>query len=101
MAEIKENGKKIRLSIASPTGVIFDGDCDALTVTVADSAADGSFGGSAGIHPGHIAAAAALADGGRVRARLDGEVVLDILLRGGFAQIAPDRVSILTDGVAE
>jgi F0F1-type ATP synthase epsilon subunit len=91
---------KLRFRLLTPAGEAYSGPCDDVELTAKDDAA-GNGGGSLGIRRGHIPAVVALEEGGRVRVLLEGETVFAAHVRGGFARIDRESVTVLTAEIVE
>lgn len=87
------------LRILTPEGVLAEVRCEAVQLMLSDDSA-GRGGGGIGIRRGHTEAVLAL-QRGTVSARTGGEEVYRACLRGGFAAVHHDVITILTDGEAE
>ncbi len=85
----------IKLSIVTPNGETASVTCDSVRLNAQDDK-NGRKGGGLGIRRGHTSAMIALADG-VVTALLGENVVLKAKVKSGFAAVAQDTVSILTD----
>ena len=92
MADTK---KGVTLKVVTPTGLFAEAECDAVTLTIADNA-DGRGGGSIGILRGHLPGVFALAPG-EVQYRTGDKNTLCCTVRGGFASLQSDVLTILTD----
>ena len=93
-------GAKLLFRVLTPQGERFKGECDAVDLWVTDDAA-GNGGGSMGILPGHIPAVAALEEGGRVKAVDGGNTVYSARIRGGYARVDRESVTVLTPETEE
>ena len=91
-------GAKLLFRVLTPQGERFKGECDAVDLWAKDDAG-GNGGGSMGILPGHLPAVAALAEGGRVRATSEGQAVYTAHVRGGYARVDRESVTVLTPEV--
>ena len=89
----------ILLRILTPEGMLSEIRCDAVNLTLSDDRT-GRGGGSIGIHRDHAEAILALQKG-PVFARTGNEEVFRTVLRGGFAAVRHNVVTVLTDGAAE
>lgn len=85
MELIMEN--KLRLEIVTPYGLIFSGDVDEITAT----GSEGEFG----VLPGHASFITTLKTG-MLTCRQDSGA-LYFFASGGYAEIEPDKVTILAD----
>ena len=90
----------LRFRLLTPAGEGFSGPCDYVELTAKDDAA-GNGGGSLGIRRGHLPAVVALEEGGRVRVLREGETAYAARVRGGFARITREEVTVLTPEVME
>jgi len=91
-------GGKLLFRLLTPQGEKFSGECDAVDLWARDDAS-GNGGGSLGIRRGHLPAVVALEDGGRVRALSDGGPVYSARIRGGYARVDRESVTVLTPEV--
>ena len=94
MADTK---KVVTLKVVTPTGVFAETECDSVTLTAADNA-DGQGGGSIGILPGHLPGIFALAEG-EIRYRIGEKRSVCCTVRGGFASLRDDVLTVLTNSV--
>ena len=94
MADTKSG---ITLRVLTPNGVFAETECDAVTLTVADNE-NGKGGGSIGILRGHLPGIFALAPG-EVRYRIGDKGTLCCTVKGGFASLRDDVLTILTDSI--
>ena len=85
----------VKLRILSPTGITAERECDIVQMVIPDDS-KGRGGGSVGIEAGHASTVMALADGD-VEAVLDGHCALRAHVHGGFASVADDVVTVLSD----
>ncbi len=85
----------LRFLLLTPAKEVADCRCDAVNLFEKDKA-DGWGGGSVGIHHGHLPAVLALAEGGTVKAVREGKTVFSACVRGGFARVDPESVTVLT-----
>ena len=97
--EEKNHLPPLLLRILTPEGVLAEVRCDAVQLTLSDDTA-GRGGGGIGIRRGHAEAILAL-QRGPVSARTGSEEVYRATLRGGFAAVRHDVITVLTDGAAE
>ena len=93
MAE-NESGP-IKLRVVTPIGAAFDARCDSVRL---NAAGEDGVPGMIGIRQGHLPALILL-ERGRLTAFLNGASVADIGIGGGFATVAEDTVTVLTDEV--
>ena len=91
MADTK---KGVTLKVVTPSGIFAESECDCVTFRVADDA-NGS-GGSIGILRGHLPGVFALAPG-EVRYRIGDKETLCCTVKGGFASLRDDMLTVLTD----
>lgn len=87
--------KEIRLSIVTPDGEAVSVTCDSVRLDAQDDK-NGRNGGGLGIRCGHIPAMIALSEG-LLTASLEGNTVLKAKVKNGFAAVAQDVVTVLTD----
>ena len=92
--------EKLRFTLLTPGGELFSGPCDSVLLTAKDDA-EGRGGGSLGIRRGHLPAVVALEEGGPVRVLREGETVFTARLRGGFARVDREQVTVLTPAVIQ
>ena len=92
--------EKLRFRLLSPEGEIFSCSCDAVDLTAKDGTS-GSGGGSLGIRRGHLPAVAALEEGGGLRVISAGKAVFSCRVRGGFARIRREEVTVMTPEATE
>ena len=88
----------LKLRILSPEGLQSEIVCDGVQLLLPDDA-DGRGGGSLGIRSGHAPAVMAL-DAGPVTATRGEETVLRAQVSGGFASVADNVVTVLSDSVS-
>ena len=94
MADTK---KVVTLKVVTPTGIFTEVGCNSVTLTVADNK-DGQDGGSIGILPGHLPGIFALAEG-EIRYRIGDKRSVCCTVRGGFASLRDDVLTVLTNSV--
>lgn len=87
MAAAAATGKKLHVSVITPTRPAFEGDAESVVVP--------AFDGEVGILPGH-AAMLALLGTGELRVRAPGGANTRLAIRGGFLQVNHDKVTVLT-----
>ncbi|MBQ4591271.1 MAG: hypothetical protein IJB20_04505 [Clostridia bacterium] len=87
--------EKIRLSIVTPDGETVSVSCDSVRLDAQDDK-NGRNGGGLGIRRGHTPAMIALSEG-QLTASAEGSVVLKVKVKNGFAAVAQDVVTVLTD----
>ncbi len=87
--------ERIELSVVTPEGEKASAQCDSVRLVAADGT-DGKNGGGIGIHRGHASAMIALADS-CVTALLEGQVILKVEIKSGFAAVNKDKIVVLTD----
>ncbi len=92
--------EKLLFRLLTPEGEVFSCPCDAVNLTVKDDAS-GHGGGSIGVRRGHLPAAAALEEGGSLRCLAEGKPVFSCRVRGGFARISREEVTVLTPEATE
>ena len=92
--------EKLFFRLLTPMGEVFSCTCDGVDLTAKDDAS-GHGGGSLGIRRGHLPAAAALEEGGVLRCVSDGRTVFSCRVRGGFARVSREEVTVLTPEAAE
>lgn len=85
----------IRLSIVTPNGEAASVTCDSVRLNAQDDK-NGRNGGGLGIRRGHAPAMIALSEG-LLTASHEGTVVLTAKVKNGFAAVAQDKVTVLTD----
>ena len=93
-------GNKLLFRLLTPAGEKFSGECDAVDLWARDDAS-GTGGGSLGIRRGHLPAVVALAEGGRVKAAESGRVLYSARVRGGYARVDRESVTVLTPEAEE
>ena len=87
--------EKIRLSIVTPDGEAAAVTCDSVRMDAQDDR-NGRNGGGLGIRRGHAPAMIALGEG-LLTASSEGNIVLKAKVKNGFAAVAQDVVTVLTD----
>jgi F0F1-type ATP synthase epsilon subunit len=92
--------ERLLFRLLTPQGERCRIPCDAVELTAKDDAS-GRGGGSLGVRRGHLPAVAALEEGGRVRVLREGETVFTARLRGGFARVDRQQVTVLTPAVIQ
>ena len=70
--------------------------CSCDTVDLWEKDGKQGWGGSIGIRRGHLPAVVALEEGGRVRVSTEGRTVFEARVRGGYARVEHDSVTVLT-----
>ena len=85
----------VTLRIVTPCGIALETGCDSVTLPLADGQG-GAGGGSMGIRRGHVRAELALC-AGCVRAVTGGAVQRSVSVAGGFALVADNAVTVVTD----
>ena len=88
----------LHFRLLTPAGEAYSGSCDYAELTAKDDAG-GRGGGSLGIRRGHLPAVVALEEGGRIRVSLEGETIYTARVRGGFARVTREEVTVLTPEV--
>ena len=88
--------RHVKLRILSPTGVTAEAECDIVQLVIPDDST-GHHGGSIGIEAGHASAVMVLAEGDVDANMLDGSSVLHAHVQSGFASVADDLVTVLSD----
>ena len=78
---------KLRLDIVTPYGLTFSGDVDEITAT----GSEGEFG----VLPGHASFITTLKTG--MLTCKQGSGILYFFVSGGYAEVEPDKVTILAD----
>ena len=79
----------LRVQVVSPERVLFTGDARQVITRTLD-------GGEIAFLPGHIAFVGALVEN-HTRIYLSDGTVQDLAVHGGFVDVAPDHVTILSD----
>ncbi len=79
----------LRVEVVSPERVLFSGEATQVITRTLD-------GGEIAFLPGHISFLGALVEN-HTRIYLTGGVVQDLAVHGGFVEVAPDHVTILSD----
>ena len=92
--------ERLLFRLLTPQGERCRIPCDAVELTAKDDAS-GRGGGSLGVRRGHLPAVAALEEGGRVRVLSGGGTVYAARVRGGFARIGREEVTVLTPEAEE
>ena len=75
--------------------VVASCSCDAVNLWEREDR-QGRGGGSIGVRKGHLPAVIALAEGGTVRAIANGKTIFEAKIRGGFARVDAESVTVLT-----
>ena len=91
-------GGKLLFRVLTPQGEKFSGECEAVDLWARDDA-EGNGGGSLGFRRGHLPAVVALAEGGRVKAMEGDNTVYSARIRGGYARVDRESVTVLTPEV--
>lgn len=91
---MREDTAPMLLRLLTPEGQGAETGCDSVRLTIADDR-QGRGGGSLGIRRGHAHAVMALGDG-PLRADLGGKTVLSAYVRGGFATVEKDVITVIT-----
>ena len=79
----------LRVEVVSPERVLFSGEATQVITRTLD-------GGEIAFLPGHISFLGALVEN-HTRIYLTGGAVQDLAVHGGFVEVAPDHVTILSD----
>jgi F-type H+-transporting ATPase subunit epsilon len=79
----------LRVEVVSPERVLFSGEATQVITRTLD-------GGEIAFLPGHISFLGALVEN-HTRIYLTGGTVQDLAVHGGFVEVAPDHVTILSD----
>ncbi len=87
--------KKLLFRLLTPAKEVASCRCDAVNLFEKESL-QGSGGGSIGIHRGHLPAVIALAEGGPLQVLTQGKTVFAARVRGGFARVDRESVTVLT-----
>ena len=82
-------GSVLRVEVVSPERVLFTGDARQVITRTLD-------GGEIAFLPGHTAFLGALVEN-HTRIYLSDSTVQDLAVHGGFVDVAPDHVTILSD----
>ena len=82
-------GSVLRVEVVSPERVLFTGDASQVITRTLD-------GGEIAFLPGHTAFLGALVEN-HTRIYLSDGTVQDLAVHGGFVDVAPDHVTILSD----
>ena len=85
----------IRLTVVTPDGEAVSVTCDSVRMEAQDDI-NGRNGGGIGIRRGHAPAMIALGEG-LLTASSEGNPVLKAKVKNGFAAVAQDVVTVLTD----
>ena len=88
----------LRFQLLTPMKEVASCSCDTVNLFEKD-AADGWGGGSIGIRHGHLPAVVSLAENGPIRVMTEGKVVFSARVRGGFARVDADSVTVLSPEV--
>lgn len=91
-----ENAAPMTLRVLTPAGIVSETDCDSAVLTIPDGA-DGRGGGLVGIRRDHAPAILALGEGS-IRASLGGKPVLNVSVKGGYASVRDNVITVVTDG---
>ena len=86
---------KLLFRLLTPMKEVASFRCESVNLCEKDDA-EGWGGGSIGIHRGHLPAVIALAEGGEVKAVSQGKTVFQACVRGGFARVDGESVTVLT-----
>ncbi|MBP5155457.1 MAG: F0F1 ATP synthase subunit epsilon [Clostridia bacterium] len=89
----------LKFEIITPGGRKAFAECESVNVYARDNE-KGEGGGSVGIRPGHMPAVIALGPG-EVCAFLNGKKVCSATVRGGFALVRNNTVTVMTDDCKE
>jgi len=89
----------LKLEIITPEGRKAFTECESVNVYARDNE-KGEGGGSVGIRPGHMPAVVALGTG-EVCAFLNGKKVYSASVRGGFALVRDNTVTVMTEDCKE
>lgn len=87
--------EKLVFHLVTPQGERCSCPCDAVDLWAKDDAL-GCGGGSMGFRRGHIPAVVALEEGSTVRAVAGDKTVYAARIRGGFARVDRESVTVLT-----
>ncbi len=82
--------------LITPGGILTDLECTGVTLVSRDG--DGVPGGSLGIKYGHLPAVIALADRAAVRASGPEGELFSTVVKGGFAHVKDNTVTVVTQG---
>lgn len=93
MPKPEEMNKLLSLTVLLPDRPPVELPCGSVRLTAAD-------GGQYGIRPGHAPAMIALAPG-ELTASRDGTVLCRLLLGGGFARVAGNTVTVVTESCGD
>ena len=85
----------LRFQLLTPMKEVANCSCDTVNLFEKDPA-DGWGGGSIGIRHGHLPAVVSLAEDGPIRVIAEGKTVFSARVRGGFARVDADSVTVLT-----
>ncbi len=88
-------GEGLLFRLLTPMKEVASCHCDAVNLCEKDGAADWG-GGSVGILRGHVPAVIALEERGSVRVTEGGKTVFEACVRGGFARVDRESVTVLT-----
>jgi F0F1-type ATP synthase epsilon subunit len=88
-------GEGLLFHLLTPVKEVASCHCDAVNLCEKDGA-EGWGGGSIGILRGHVPAVIALEEGGSVRVTQGGKTVFEARVRGGFARVDGETVTVLT-----
>ena len=86
--------EEILFKLLTPLKEVASYSCDAVSLFEKDNAH--GQGGSLGVRPGHLPAVIALEDSSQVRATAKGNIVFSAIVRGGFARVDGQSVTVLT-----
>ena len=96
---MNENDALLKIRIVTPNGEAASASCDSIRLNMADDAS-GRSGGSVGIRKGHENAVISLAPG-VAEGRLNGELVFSAKIKGGFATVKDNLVTVVTDSLED
>ena len=86
--------EEILFKLLTPLKEVASYSCDAVSLFEKDN--DQGQGGSLGVRPGHLPAVIALEDSSQVRATTKGNTVFSAMVRGGFARVDGQSVTVLS-----
>ena len=86
---------ELRFQLLTPMKEVVSCTCDTVNLFEKDPA-EGWGGGGIGIRRGHLPAVIALAEDGPIRVLTEGKLVFSARVRGGFARVDAESVTVLT-----
>ena len=90
----------VKLIVITPRGEAANVECESATVFCRDGI-NGENGGSIGIMRGFLPSLIALKEGSPVRAMSGGKPVFEARVKGGFASVKDDIVTVMTEALTD